>query len=200
MRSLDAPKKRKMDEVIRCTQEEECKKVKVVSDGNKKKMNREFKEPEHEPEQFSKKTFAPKSKHKIMWAVNMLEHLLGSFPEKDLCYALSHLVREVKKIDGNEYPPNMLRELVIIIQMYLHENSVFWKLLDQPQFLPLCNVVHNTMKERHTAGLGVRCSSDIISLDNEDKLFNKGVCVLGDSNPEQLLKTVIYMIGMHCAL
>ena len=107
-------------------------------------------------------------------------------------------VREVKKLDGSEYPPNTVRELVIMIQMHLHENSVFWKLLDQPQFLTLRNVVDNTMKERHCAGLGKRRSSDIISLDHENKLFNRGV--LGDSSPEQLLKTVIYMVGMHCAL
>ena len=130
--------------------------------------------------------------------VNANLDLLGSFNEKDLAFALSRFVREVKKLDGSDYPPNTIRELVIMIQMYLHENSIFWKLLDQPEFLPLRNVVDNTMKERHCAGLGVCKSSDIITLDHEDKLFNQGV--LGHYSAEQLLKTIIYMIGMHCAL
>ena len=54
------------------------------------------------------------------------------------------------------------------------------------------------MKERHNAGLGVHRSSDIISLEHEDKLFWGGFC--GEGTPEKLLKTVIYMIGLHCAL
>ena len=94
--------------------------------------------------------------------------------------------------------PKTIRELVIMIQMYLYKNSIFLKLLDQPQFLTLRNVVGNTMKERHSAGLGVRKSSDIISLDHKDLMFSEGI--LGDSSPGQLLKTMIYMMGMHCAL
>ena len=54
------------------------------------------------------------------------------------------------------------------------------------------------MKQRHSEGLGVRKSSHIITLEHENKLFNQGV--LGEENPSQLLKTVIYMIGLHCAL
>ena len=130
--------------------------------------------------------------------VNANLDMLGSFSPYDLCYSLSRFVGEVKKIDGSDYPPNTVRELVIMIQMYLHENCVFRKLLDQVKFLILRNVVDNTMKEYHSAGLGVRRSSDIITLDHENKLFNK--CVLGSSSAEQLLKTIIYMVGLHCAL
>ena len=54
------------------------------------------------------------------------------------------------------------------------------------------------MKELHSKGLGVRRSSDVISLSHEDKLFNLGS--LGDSSPLQLLRTVIYMVGLHCTL
>ena len=54
------------------------------------------------------------------------------------------------------------------------------------------------MRERTAMGLGVKQSSDIISLANENKLFEIGE--LGDSNPQQLLNTVIYMVGLHFAL
>ena len=124
--------------------------------------------------------------------------VLNCFSESDLCFALCRFVREVKKLDGSEYPPNTVRELVIMIQMYLHENGVFWKLLDQAEFVALCNVVDNTMKQRHSQGLGIRKSSDVISLKHEDKLFNEGI--LGEDSPMQLLNTVIYMVGLHCAL
>ena len=54
------------------------------------------------------------------------------------------------------------------------------------------------MKERHAMGLGVRRSSDVISLSHEDKLFNQGI--LGDSSAFQLLRTMVYMMGLHRAL
>ena len=54
------------------------------------------------------------------------------------------------------------------------------------------------MKERTALGLGVRQSSDIILLSHEDKLFVCGA--LGDENPIQLLRTVLCMLGLHCAL
>ena len=48
-----------------------------------------------------------------------------SFSPGDLCHALCRFICEVKKIDGTDYPPNIITELAIMIQMYLHENGVF---------------------------------------------------------------------------
>ena len=47
-------------------------------------------------------------------------------------------------------------------------------------------------------GLGTQVSSDIILIEHEDKLFQTKV--LGCDSAEQLLNTVIYMMGMHLAL
>ena len=179
---------------------------------------REFKAPEKEKtiNDLTKKQFAPKSKTKIMWVVNLYSEwrrsrigLVGctpqilnanletfAFSKQDLCYSMSRFIREVKKLDGSDYPPNTVRDLVLMV--YLHQNSLNWKLLDNEEFTDLHNVLDNTMKERHMQGLGVRKSSDIISLQSEGRMFNQGI--LGDENPQQLLNTVIYMIGLHCAL
>ena len=118
--------------------------------------------------------------------------------KSQLAYALARFIREVKRLDGGDYPPNTLREIIIMIQMYLHERDLYWKLLDHPEFITLRNVVDNTMKERTAMGLGVKHSSDVITIQNENKLFEIGA--LGESNPQQLLDTVIYMVGLHCAL
>ena len=181
----------------------------------KTKKKRQFKAPEDDAQinNVTKKNFAPKSKLKINWKLNLYSDwrkyrmsqqtheilrcdldILGQFSKADLCFAMCRFVREVKKLDGSEFPPNTIRELVVMIQMYLHENNVFWKLYNEQEFVHLKNVVDNTMKERHSEGLGVRRSSDIISLSQEDKLFNSGI--LGESSPLQLLRTVIYMIGL----
>ena len=36
---------------------------------------------------------------------------------------------------------------MIMVQMFLHRNNVFWKLLDDSEFVTLRNVLDNTMKE-----------------------------------------------------
>ena len=123
---------------------------------------------------------------------------VGQLSKGVLAFSLCRFVREVKKMDGSDYPPNSVCELVIMIQMYLHEMSVYWHLFDDAEFLSVKNVVDNTMKERHAMGLGVKQSSEIISLSHEDILF--GSNTLGESNPLQLLRTVIYVMGLHCVL
>ena len=130
--------------------------------------------------------------------VNANLDVINEVSKADLCFALSRFICEVKKLDGSEYPPNTLREIIIMVQMYLNEQGIYWKLLDDIQFVYLRNVLDNTMKERHADGLGVRRSSEIISTNIEDTLFTAGI--LGGDSPLKLLRTVIYMVGLHCAL
>ena len=64
--------------------------------------------------------------------------------------------------------------------------------------------IANRKLSRATAigGLSVNLNhlktSDMISLRHEDKLFGEGI--LGEENPMQLLRTTMYIIGLHCAL
>ena len=198
-------------------------------DGNNIEVNglgrpvtkRVFKAPQSEAKIFelSNKNFAIESRRKIRWAVNMYDQwrivrlknvmvepqirrtdlsYVNDFSKDDLCFALSRFIREIRKIDNSDYPPNTLREIIVMVQMHLHQNGLFRKLLDGDSFVMLRNVLDNTMKERTAQGLGVRKSCDIISLVHEDRMFECGA--LGESNPEQLLRTIIYMLGLHLAL
>ena len=54
------------------------------------------------------------------------------------------------------------------------------------------------MNEHTAIRLGVRRSSSVISLDNENRMFDLGI--LGEDTPIKLLETVIYMLGLHLAL
>ena len=121
-----------------------------------------------------------------------------TFDQVELSFALSRFGTEVKKLDNTDYPPNTIRELIIMIQMHLHQNGIYWKLLDGEAFRGLLNVLDNLMKQRTAIGLGVRQSSTIITLGHEDKLFSCGA--LCEHNPKTLLRTVIYMLGLHLAL
>ena len=60
------------------------------------------------------------------------------------------------------------------------------------------NVLDNTIKGRTFYGLGIRQSSSVISISHEDNMFHRKVS--GKSDQEQLLRTIIYMLGLHLAL
>ena len=60
---------------------------------------------------------------------------VNEFTKEDLCFCMSRFIREIKKIDNTEYPSNTLHEIVLMIQMHLHQNNVFWKLLDDVEFI-----------------------------------------------------------------
>ena len=233
---------RDVDEAIRKSQEpmynvlmlsgsckraiEECSGGDVSNDGinnGNKKVRRAFKQATEDQSliKLTHKNFAPESKKKMKWAVNMycewrvnrLKNInvplpilnsnlddLYNIKQEDLCYSLSCFIGEIKKVDNSEYLPNTLKEIIVMIQMFLHEKGVYWKLLDQQssEFQSLHNVVDNLMKQRTAEGLGARVSSSVISLAQEDTLYFKGI--LGEEDPSKLLKTVIYLLGLHLAL
>ena len=194
---------------------------KVGTVGENKKKPRRYNRPDSEDiiNKLKQHKFALQNKKKMNWCVGMYDkwrnnrlldayvpdqikranlNALFMFSAGDLEYALCRFVREVQKVDGTDFLPNTIRELVILVQMHLHENSINWKLLDGHKFPNLRNVVDNTMKERKAMGLGVRHSGSVISLDSENKIFDEGI--LGEDNPTKLLETVIYMVGLHLAL
>ena len=120
----------------------------AVGDSSVNRKKRRFKQPENEAviNDFSSKKFAQNSNNKIKWAVNLycewhanrLKQFcsdveivrcdldkLNQFTKSDMSFALSRFIREIKKFNGDDYPLNTLREIIIMIQMYLHKNNVF---------------------------------------------------------------------------
>ena len=47
------------------------------------------------------------------------------FSKNDLSFGLSHSIREVKKLDTSDYPPNTLSKIDVMIQMHLNQNGLF---------------------------------------------------------------------------
>ena len=108
-------------------------------------------------------------------------------------YTLSCFLREIRKLNGNDYPPNTLKEVIVMLQMYLHERGAYWKLLEDPMFMNMRNVLDNTMKQRTTSGLGTKVSSEVISLGQESELFRQGL--LGDDQPEKTIENCYIHVG-----
>ena len=96
-------------------------------------------------------------------------------------------------------PPKTLYQIVVCVQFYLETQGFSWKILEDDRFKELKFTLDNLMKAHTSQGLGVSVrKADIISKTDEDILWNSGV--LGSNTPEKLLYTVLYLVGLNCAL
>ena len=118
---------------------------------------------------------------------------------ESVLYALPRFITEIQKLDGSDYPPKTLYQIVLCVQFHLETLGFSWKLLDKDIFKEIQFTLDNVTKICTANGLGVTIKkADIISKTDEDILWSKSV--LGTSNPEQLLHTVLYVVGLNCAL
>ena len=74
-----------------------------------------------------------------------------------------------------------------------------WKLISDGVFSDVKFTLDNVMKMRHEAGIGNKVKqAEILNLSDEEILWSMGL--LGSYNPQVLLNTLIYLLGLHCAL
>ncbi len=66
-------------------------------------------------------------------------------------------------------------------------------------FSDICNTLDNHMKLLSKIGLAARKEkAQPFSLEEEEHMWYSGI--LGESSPEQLLNTVIFLLGIHLSL
>ena len=153
------------------------------------------------------KKFAGESYKKMCWVVNMFHqwriarntnpdvvpiHIDLDNPEtinkRMLSYSLCCFITEIKKLNGDDYPPKIIYKMLICVQMHLKMQGLFQKLLDDSdsEFVQLWYTCDNLMKERVCTGLGSQVKqAQVLSYNDEDYLWQNGY--LGMSNPEQLV-------------
>ncbi len=107
-------------------------------------------------------------------------------------------MNEVRRKDGIEFPGKMLYDLILCVQFYLEKKGIFWKLVDDPDFVRLKFTVDNLIKKRAGERLSSSMISEPISFDQEEILWRSDI--LGEQNPDQLRHTVLYLIGLSFAL
>ena len=118
---------------------------------------------------------------------------------ENLCYAMTRFITEVRHIDGKPFPGKTLYEIVVCIQMYLETYGFTWKLIDDVEFVELKFTLDNIMKALTASGVGVVVKqASVLSFSDENFLWENGF--LGTSNPQQLLNTVVFVLGISCAL
>ena len=127
-----------------------------------------------------------------------LENVQSINPE-GLNVALCRFITEVRKLDGSHFPGKTLYDIIICIQFYLEKEGFSWRLLNDERFKELKFTLDNVMKARTSAGIGITVrKAEVVSFEDEKNLWALGL--LGTYNPTVLMHTVVYVIGMTCAL
>ena len=181
---------------------------------------RKFKEP-LSPDvmvNLSRKSFSEETMKKVVWVRNMyndwrkfrnesivlqsvqcdLENV-GSFSKEELLGALCKFITEVKKVDGSDFPPRTLYDIIICVQFWLESNGINWRLVSDGDFQDLKFTLDNPMKECAACGLGNKVrKAEILTFTDEDLLWSLGL--LGCHTPQVLSNTVVFMLGLTCAL
>ncbi len=167
----------------------------------------------------STKTFAQNTEKKMVWAVTLYREwwyrrcsqqfcppqIVWANIEKpeslmlaNLQVALCSFVCEVRRKDEREFPGETLKQIVIMIQLYLEKQGVYFKLIDDPKMARFRNTLDNLMKKRAAEGISHKESSLAIDMEDKDTLWEKDV--LGNSDPDQLRDTLFFLLGINFAL
>ena len=119
--------------------------------------------------------------------------------EEALVHGMCRFITEIKKVNGEQFPAKTLYEIALCVQFHLEGRGLMWKLLSDEKFRDLKYTLDNVMKQRNSqlVGYGVR-KAEVLSPIDQDILWSMGI--LGIDYPDQLLNTVVFMIGLSCAL
>ena len=112
-------------------------------------------------------------------------------------YWLCRFVTEVRRQDGNPYPPKTIQQLLAGLQRkMLDANPDAPRFMDRQEscFRDLTRTCDSVYRDLHSKGVGtsVRHTS-IFSSEDEAKLWETGV--LADTSPKSLQRAVFYYIG-----
>ena len=125
---------------------------------------------------------------------------IENLTKETLEYALCRFVLEVTKLkSGDDYPGKTLYEMVVAIQKFVNMKGKNWKLVDDPDFRELRNVLDNVMKDRALRNIGmVKKQASIIPMNFESEMWRKGL--LGEDTPDKLHDTMLFLIGINLGL
>lgn len=148
------------------------------------------------------------TRNKAKWAMRLFESWQAErriqkpvleMINKEFNDRLSSFVTELKTLKGTNYKPNTLYEIIVSIQHHLRTNDKFISLLDDADFSDLRVVLDAKMKELSKLGLGIiKNQALIITEEQENILWERNI--LGSANAQQLLDTMVYLVGLNFAL
>ncbi len=137
--------------------------------------------------------------HRAKSAGTAIPHL-NNITLNELQHWLCSFVLEIRKKDGNEFPPNTLHHICCGIMRYIRINGIpGFDIFKDKEFAKFRTVLDSEMKRLQGAGIGTaHKKADPITFEEEELLWSKGI--LGGDTPISLLNTMFYMNGLYFAL
>ena len=113
---------------------------------------------------------------------------------------LCKFVMEVRRKDGNFYPPNTLHQLCCGILRYLRQVKPSLDFFKNPEFATFRKTLDAQMKRlKRTPGVKIAPKkAEPIAEAEEEILWGKGL--LGTHSPQVLIDTMVFMAGLYFAL
>ena len=119
-------------------------------------------------------------------------------PDK-LNYWLSRFVNEVRKQNGDPYPPKTVHQILAGLQRHMLETTpTAPKFLDRsnPPFYDLHHACDTIYRDLHSQGIGAAVKhTSTFTPENEEKLWSTGVVSILE--PKALQQAVFYYVGKH---
>ena len=119
--------------------------------------------------------------------------------KSELSYALCHFILEVTNKKSELYPHETLYVILMCLQMYLHSKGMYYKFMQDPDFVDVRNTLDNCMK--HLSRISMVTKKEKVqpyTMSEEETMWSSGV--LGQANLEQLLNTLMYLLSVHFCL
>lgn len=137
---------------------------------------------------------------KLMRGEQLIPANLCDMAVCELDFWLSRFVLEIRKVNGDHYPPNSLYQIVCGLQRYIRENGrADLKLLDCPDLHGFNRTLDSEMKRLNTTGKYIeKRQAQPITVEQEKRLWEMGL--LGDTDAKTLLSTVVFEVGFFFAL
>ena len=122
--------------------------------------------------------------------------IITDMTKEQMQYWLVRFVLEVRKKCGDVYTPNFLHHIVVGVMRHVRwtgQPSIYF--FKDPKFIDFHCTLYAEMRRLQQQGVGsVRRQAERLSEDEEDSIWAKGS--LGDNNPQSLLDTVVFYIGL----
>ena len=67
--------------------------------------------------------------------------------QENIVYSLSRFIREITKVNGEQFPAKTLYEIMMCVQFHLESIGFMWRLLSDKNFTDLKFCLDNVMKE-----------------------------------------------------
>ena len=118
----------------------------------------------------------------------------------EISFWLSRFILEIRKIDGDPYPPNTLYHICCGLQRHLRESDrADVNLFDDAHLHCFRSMLASEMKRLHATGNYLEKRKALpISTEQEDRLWEMGL--LEDHSPSVLVNTIIWYVGLYFAL